>query len=151
MNGCMPVGLASTALPNICMRQSLSKSFLTTLNATSFLAVWDVPRLNFPPAPKARNTSEHQILQRLAKTIWKTIQRIASLHHNFPFGSTAKKIGCEHPSDHNNSNQTCSDSESQTKTYRPKNPPQIPKYQKQNGAFTRTFSKSSRELLPSSL
>ena len=33
---------------------------------------------------------------------------------------------------------------------RPKNPPKIPKYQK-NAAFTRTFSKSLRELLPSSL
>ena len=31
-----------------------------------------------------------------------------------------------------------------------RNPPKIPKYQK-NTAFTRTFSKSSRELLPSSL
>ena len=34
--------------------------------------------------------------------------------------------------------------------WRPEDPPKTPKYQK-NAAFTRTFSKSSRELVPSSL
>ena len=34
---------------------------------------------------------------------------------------------------------------------RPNNPPKIPRHTQKNGAFTRTFSKSSRELLPSPL